>query len=139
MPFLNLKITGVPADAAVDHRLQRELTALMAGVLGKRAELTAVLVERVASPAWSVGGEPVRIAANLDVTVTAGTNMASEKARFIANADARLRATLGEALPVATYIVLDEVTADAWGYAGLTQEHRRTPVGQRLEKPTQDD
>ena len=125
MPFLNLKLAGVPADAAVDHRLQRELTALMAGVLGKKAELTAVLVERVASPAWSVGGEPVGIAANLDVKVTAGTNTASEKARFIADAHALLRATLGEALPVASYIVLDEVTADAWGYSGLTQEHRR--------------
>ena len=129
MPFLSLKLAGVPADAAVDHRLQRELTGLMAEVLGKKAELTAVLVERVASPAWSVNGEPVRLAAHLDVTVTAGTNTASEKARFIAEAHALLRATLGEALPVATYIVLDEVPADAWGYAGQTQEHRRIAAG----------
>ena len=126
MPFLNLKLTGAPADEAVDHRLQRELTALMAGVLGKKAELTAVLVERVASPSWSVNAEPVRVAAHLDIKITAGSNAADEKARFIADAHALLRATLGEALPVATYIVLDEVSADAWGYAGLTQEHRRT-------------
>ena len=130
MPFLNLKLAGVPADAAVDQSLQRELTALMAGVLGKKAELTAVLVERVASPSWSVNGEPVRVAAHLDVTVTAGTNTASEKARFLADADALLRATLGEALPVASYIVLHEVPADTWGYSGLTQEHRRTAAAQ---------
>ena len=34
MPFLNLKLAGVPADTAVDHRLQRGLTTLMAEVLG---------------------------------------------------------------------------------------------------------
>ena len=92
--------------------------------------MTAVLVERVASPAWSVGGESVGVAAYLDVKATAGTNTASEKARFLAEADALLRATLGEALPLATYIVLHEVPADAWGYSGVTQEHRRIAAEQ---------
>ncbi|WP_275477560.1 tautomerase family protein [Aureimonas ureilytica] len=35
------------------------------------------------------------------------------------------RRALGVDLPLATYVVVDEVPADAWGYAGVTQEARR--------------
>ncbi len=32
---------------------------------------------------------------------------------------------MGDALPVVTYVVIDEVPADAWGYGGRSQERRR--------------
>ena len=126
MPFLNLKIAGPTLDGGTIRDLQHDLTAKMADILGKKADLTAILIEQVPdAAAWSVGGEPVPVAAYLDVKITAGTNTSAQKARFIHDAHAMLKATLGSNIPTATYVVLHEVAADAWGYSGLTQAHRR--------------
>ena len=126
MPFLHLQVSGQPFDRLVAQRLQLGLTARMAGTLGKKAELTSVLVEHVpASSSWSVGGTPVLAAAHLDAKITEGTNTAAEKARFIEEAFVLLQTELGEDLPLATYVVLNEVPAGSWGYSGLTQAHRR--------------
>ncbi len=125
MPFVNIKIAGPTLAHEQVSRLQQRTTDLMADVLGKKPELTAVLVEQVAIQGWCVGRGPVRVAAHLDAKITAGTNTAEQKARFIAEANALLRAVLGAELPVASYVVVDEVAGDAWGYDGLTQDHRR--------------
>ena len=111
MSFVTIRIAGPTLAPGQVRRLQESATDLMAGVLGKDPELTAMLVEPVA--------------AHLKAKVTAGTNTAEEKARFVAAADALLRHVLGAELPVATYVVVDEVPGGAWGYGGLTQEHRR--------------
>lgn len=97
----------------------------MASVMRKNAELTSVLVEVVPLDGWSIDGQPAPIAAHLDVKVTQGTNSSEEKESFIAEAAALLREVMGDALPVATYVVVDEVPADAWGYDGLSQDKRR--------------
>jgi 4-oxalocrotonate tautomerase len=125
MPFVNIKVAG--PTLAVDQitRLQQGATELMARVLGKKPELTAVLVEQVPLQGWAVGAGTVRVAAHLDAKVTAGTNTFEEKSRFIAEANALLKQVLGAELPVASYVVVDEVPGDAWGYDGLTQEYRR--------------
>ena len=55
--------------------------------------------------------------------VTEGTNTKDEKAAFLRGAYAAAEAVLGPVDP-ASYIVIQEVRADAWGYAGATQEQR---------------
>jgi 4-oxalocrotonate tautomerase len=124
MPFVHVRSAGQTLNPEQTQRLQREVTGLMAGVLRKKAALTSVLVEQVPVSGWSIGGNPLTVAAHLDAKVTAGTNTAEEKARFIAEAHALLKAVLGAELPLATYVVVDELPADAWGYDGLTQAHR---------------
>jgi 4-oxalocrotonate tautomerase len=125
MPFINIKVAGQTLAPEQLRRLHVEASGLMAGAMRKKHELTSVLVEQVPVAGWAVNGKPVPIAAHLDVKVTAGTNTAEEKARFVAAATALLRDVLGGDLPVATYVVIDEVPGDAWGYDGLTQEQRR--------------
>lgn len=124
MPFVNIKIAGPALPPERIIQLQRAVTSLMAGVMRKKGELTAVLVEQTPSSAWSIGGETVAVAAHLDVKVTEGTNSAVEKASFIADAHALLKDALGPDLPLATYIVVDEVPGNAWGYDGQTQAQR---------------
>ena len=65
-----------------------------------------------------------RAAAHLDVKVTAGTNTAEEKRRFIAEVMKLFRSVIGSALDPVCYVVVHEVAADAWGYDGLTQADR---------------
>lgn len=131
MPFVSLKVAGPTLAPEQVRRLQERATGLMAGVLGKQPELTAVLVEQAAVEGWAVGGAPVRVAAHLDAKVTAGTNAPDEKARFVAQAHDLLKEVLGAELPVASYVVVDELAGDAWGYGGLTQEQRRSSPQRR--------
>jgi 4-oxalocrotonate tautomerase len=123
MPFVRITTRpALPADARV--QLAKGTTRLMADVLGKRADLTSVLVEE-GGGTWTVGGiEPPR-AAHLDALVTAGTNTEAEKATFLAQAMALLTEAAG-ALPEATYVVVREVPATDWGYDGLSQAFRKS-------------
>lgn len=125
MPYVHLTIAGpAPTDAA-RRRLAAGLTRLMAEVLGKDPALTAVRVETAETGLWTVGGTPVSPAAHLEATVTAGTNSAADKARFIAQAMELLKGEAGPGLPLATYGVVREIAADSWGYDGRTQAARR--------------
>ncbi len=135
MPFVTVTLAAPALTAEQVSTLHRSVTDLMAKVLRKRAELTAVLIEETTSASWRVGDQPVVCAAHIEARVTAGTNSPEEKARFIGLADILLRRVLGDGLPLATYVVVQEVAADAWGYGGLTQEHRRL-TGQGGRAPT---
>lgn len=125
MPFVHIKVAGVQIGAREKQQLQKQATGFMVDIMRKRPEVTAVLVDVAEPGSWSVGGKPVSVAANLDVKVTRGTNTHEEKARFVAAVAAMFREVLGPDLPVATYVVVDEIEADAWGYDGVTQEERR--------------
>lgn len=105
------------------HRLHHETTRLLADVLGKNAALTSVRIEETPAALWSVGGRH-RPAAHLDVKVTEGTNLTAQKRRFLAAAHDMLLDVLGD-LPVATYVVIDEVPGLNWGYSGLSQTDRK--------------
>ena len=83
MPFVNIKVAGPTLAPEQVQHLQQDATKLMAEVLRKKAELTAVLIEHVPATSWTVGGKPVSAAAHLDVKVTEGTNTAEEKGLFV--------------------------------------------------------
>lgn len=129
MPFVRLTLASPSLTERTRAALQTGLTRLMADILAKRADLTAVLVERVEPDAWGIGGAETAIAAHLDAKVTAGSNSPAQKAAFIAAAHCLLAESLGEGLPLATYVVVDEVPAESWGYGGLTQAQRARDRG----------
>lgn len=122
MPFARLTLIPAPPPA-VAERLAAALTALIAGGLAKRHELTSVLVEAASAAHWTVGAEGRRVAAHLEVAVTAGTNSAAQKAGFLAEATAELRRAL-PGLDPATYVVIREIAATDWGYDGQSQAAR---------------
>ncbi|MBI2306609.1 MAG: tautomerase family protein [Rhodocyclales bacterium] len=110
----------------------RRATDLIVDLLGKRREVTAVLVECKDGAAWHIGGEalarvgdaaPGTTPAHCEIAITAGTNTPAEKARMIAAAHALLTETLG-GVPEASYVVIRELPAENWGYAGRTQASR---------------
>jgi 4-oxalocrotonate tautomerase len=124
MPFVHIRIAGPSLAAEPLRRLQQGATELMVEILGKRPAVTSVLVEPAPIAGWTVGGQRLATAAHLDAKITAGTNSAAEKARFIQAAAGLLKEVLGTRLPVATYVVIDEIPADDWGYDGETQAVR---------------
>lgn len=126
MPYLHLTF-GQPPDKDTCRFLARYATALLADVLHKRPEVTAVHIGAAAPGRWFVGGEACpahQMAAHADLYITAGTNSADEKASFIASLDRLLKETFGD-LPEASYTVIHEIAATDWGYDGQTQAARR--------------
>lgn len=128
MPTLLLKVSPLqnPSRYAA---LAQALTRITADALGKRAEVTAVVIDDIPSARWYVGGtEVARATALLEISITQGTNTVDEKSAFIATAYAELERQLGFGKPLepASYVIVREVAATDWGYGGQTQAARRT-------------
>lgn len=128
MPTLVLKVAPLQNPPRY-QQLAQALTRLSTLHLHKRAEVTAVIIEDLPAARWFVGSQPLqRPTALLEISITAGTNSAAEKEVFIAAAYAELEAQLGEWLPLedASYVIVRELAAGDWGYAGVTQAARRS-------------
>ncbi len=126
MPTLSLKVSP-PVDAARARSLAAALTELARTLLGKRHDVTAVMIEPLAAGHWFVGAQaPSGPTAWLAIDITAGTNSAQEKASFVAAAYAELERQLapGEGLEPASYVLVRERPATDWGFGGLTQAQR---------------
>ncbi len=126
MPFLSVRLSDtVSPDVA--NRMAAQLTELTATILGKKRELTAVAIDAVPAGAWYISGEPIaaqgRASFYLDIKVTEGTNTKNEKAAYVSQVFAAMSSLIGP-LASASYVVIHEVRADAWGYEGRTQEFR---------------
>lgn len=127
MPTLQLKISP-PAPADVQDALARELTELTASLLGKRPEVTALMVEALPAAQWYIGARAgAAPTAWLEISLTAGTNTAAQKADYVVATHAALQRHLGaaQALALASYVIVRELPAGDWGYGGQTQLARQ--------------
>ncbi len=122
MPFARL--TTIPTlTPEVANQIAVDLTELIASGLGKKHELTSVLVGNPNEGVWTIGATTQETCAHLEVYVTTGTNSEDEKRTFVANAMSLLRQAAPD-LSVATYVVIAELPASNWGYDGVTQADR---------------
>ena len=125
MPYLHLNLLAEPSTE-VATKAAEVLTRLTAELLGKKPDLTAVAVTTMPRERWYIGAQavpPGQSSFYLDIKVTEGTNTKNEKARYVQAVFESMATLLGELAP-ASYVVIHEVHADAWGYAGQTQEFR---------------
>ncbi len=125
MPYINIKVTDTELATATRQALLALATDSVDRHLGKVKALTAASLEVVAEGDWTIGGEAVAgPAVHVEVGITEGTNTPMQKSHLIQALHAGLEQVLG-ALPEASYIVIRELPAGNWGYAGLTQLARR--------------
>jgi 4-oxalocrotonate tautomerase len=122
MPILNLKVSA-HRSAALSRTLSEGLVEATARILRKNPEITAVAIDYVSPEDWIVGGrslaEQKKASFWLDIKVVDGTNTKDEKALYLA----LMGRVLGD-LHDESYVLVHEVPADAYGFGGLTQEHR---------------
>jgi 4-oxalocrotonate tautomerase len=129
MPFMHVRVSrphkspGTPDSAALADRL----TELVGRHLGKKQALTALQIDAVDAAQWFIGARSLAehglASFHAQVQVTQGTNTKAEKAAFVADVYALMARTLGPLHP-ASYVGVEEMPADAWGYGGYTQERR---------------
>jgi len=116
---------------APDPRLAREAAQLVtrrtAEILGKDPNVTAVAVEFVPRAQWFIAGRSIdeirKAAFFLEVRISDGTNTKDEKARYVATLFSDFDRLLG-GVDQESYVHVNDVRADAYGYGGLTQERR---------------
>jgi len=126
MPYLSFHVSANASQKQSDQ-VASVLTELTATVLGKKRELTAVEINATSPKGWYIGGRILAgqelVTFYLDIKVTEGTNTKNEKSQYVRQVFEAVAEIFGPLAP-ASYVVIHEVHADAWGYEGRTQEYR---------------
>ncbi len=126
MPILNVKVSGKRSDE-MTRKIAGLLTGLTTDILGKKPELTAIAIDYVDPRDWLAGGRTLadqgKASVYFDVKITDETNTKDEKARYVSAAFDGFSRLLGD-LHEESYIYVQDVRADAYGYGGRTQEWR---------------
>ncbi|WP_315833428.1 4-oxalocrotonate tautomerase family protein [Bradyrhizobium prioriisuperbiae] len=127
MPLITVRYASSKTSPTLKAEVAGLASSLAAEILHKDPKVTAVIVETVNPADWFAGGTSLaeqKLASFwLDIRITDGTNTKDEKADFVAAAFKRMGDLLGP-LHNETYVHVNDVRGDAYGYGGLTQERR---------------
>ncbi|HEX5338694.1 MAG TPA: hypothetical protein VFW53_09670 [Gallionella sp.] len=126
MPILNVKISA-KKSADMTRAISGTLLELTARILKKQPEVTSIAISYIDPEDWFIGGKSLaelgKASVYFDIKITDETNTKAEKAQYIAESFEAFRELLGD-LHEVSYIHVEDVRAAAYGYGGLTQEHR---------------
>jgi 4-oxalocrotonate tautomerase len=95
-------------------------------MLHKDPALTAVVVDFIPSPRWFIAGRPLTEGPrsyHWMVSITDETNTKREKADYLKAVHQAMDELLG-GVAEHSYVHVADLRASAYGYGGLTQEHR---------------
>jgi 4-oxalocrotonate tautomerase len=127
MPLITVSYSSSRQTPSLKADIAASVSDLTAKILHKDPKVTAIIVKSVDPTDWFAGGKSLaeqKLASFwLDIHVTEGTNTKDEKAAYIAAMFARMGEILGP-LHNESYLHVDEVKGDAYGFGGLTQERR---------------
>lgn len=127
MPLITVSYTTSRQSPSLKADIASAVSELTAKILHKDPEVTAIIVKSVEADDWFAGGRSLaeqRLASYwIDIHVSEGTNTKDEKAAYLAAMFQRMAEILGPLHPE-TYLHVDEVKGDAYGFGGLTQERR---------------
>lgn len=127
MPLITVSYTTSRQSPSLKADIASAVSELTAEILHKNPKVTAIIVKSVDADDWFAGGKSLaeqKLASYwIDIHVTEGTNTKDEKAAYLAAMFRRMAEILGPLHPE-TYLHVDEVRGDAYGFGGLTQERR---------------
>lgn len=121
MPYINVKLNLVE-DVKLRDQIVKVVLENTTHILEKKQDVTSVLVEFVPQNTWSVGGKNVPTF-YLEIKITKGTNTKVQKSQYIQAIYKEFEKLLGQ-IHKASYVLIHEIDADAWGFEGITQERR---------------
>lgn len=127
MPLITVTYTTSRQSRSLKADIASAVSDLTAKILRKDPDVTAIIVKSVDADDWFAGGKSLaeqKLASYwIDIHVSEGTNTKDEKAAYLAAMFERMAEILGPLHPE-TYLHVDEVKGDAYGFGGLTQERR---------------
>ncbi|MCC2673330.1 MAG: hypothetical protein K0R58_277 [Ramlibacter sp.] len=126
MPYIHIQISGAPDDALAG-KVASQAAELTARILGKDPRLTAVVIDFIEPSRWYVAGRPLERGGERSyhwmVSITDETNTKAEKSKYLAAVHAAMQQQLGK-VAEHSYVHIADLRASAYGFGGLTQEHR---------------
>ena len=127
MRLITVTYSSVRKAPSLKAEIASAVSDLTARILRKDPAVTAIIVKSIDAADWFTGGrslaEECLASLWVDVHVSEGTNTKDEKAAYLAALFERMGELLGP-LHEESYAHVDEVKGDAYGFGGLTQEHR---------------
>jgi len=127
MPLISVTYSSSRQSPSLKADIAAAVSELTAKILYKDPKVTAIIVKSADAADWFAGGKSLaeqNLASFwLDVHVTEGTNTKDEKAAYLAAMFKRMGELLGP-LHTESYLHVDEVKGDAYGFGGLSQERR---------------
>jgi 4-oxalocrotonate tautomerase len=127
MPLITVTYSSSRHSPSLKADIAAAVSELTAQILHKDPKVTAIIVKSVDAADWFAGGKSLadeRLASYwLDIHISEGTNTKDEKAAYLAAMFKRMGELLGP-LHNESYLHVDEVRGDAYGFGGLTQERR---------------
>ena len=127
MPLITVTYSSSRHIPSLKADIAAAVSDLTARILHKDPKVTAIIVKPVDAADWFAGGKSLaeqNLASFwLDIHVSEGTNTKDEKAAYLAAMFKRMGELLGP-LHNESYLHVDEVRGDAYGFGGLTQERR---------------
>jgi 4-oxalocrotonate tautomerase len=138
MPLITVSYSTSRETKSLKSEIAAAVSELTAKILRKDPKVTAIIIKAVDAADWFAGGKSLaeqKLASYwIDIHVSEGTNTKDEKAAYLAAVFARMAELLGP-LHEETYLHVDEVKGDAYGFGGLSQERRY--IAGKLEVPPQ--
>jgi 4-oxalocrotonate tautomerase len=138
MPLISVTYATQRETPSLKGGIAAAITELTAKILHKDPKVTAVIVKAVDAADWFAGGKSLaeqKLASYwIDTHVSEGTNTKDEKAAYLAAVFEHMGKLLGP-LHEETYLHVDEVKGDAYGFGGLSQERRY--IAGKLEAASQ--
>jgi 4-oxalocrotonate tautomerase len=126
MPIINLKISKNFTSTDLQE-VVAEITKLTTNFLKKKPEVTAITVQIIPKNQWYVNSKSLeelnQNSFYLDIKVTDGTNLKDEKADYI-EAIFKYMKTVLDNLHTESYVYVEDVKGDSYGFSGKTQEFR---------------
>ncbi|WP_309085174.1 4-oxalocrotonate tautomerase family protein [Chelativorans sp.] len=127
MPLITVQYATPQPARAKAEAIAKAVNQLSAEVLRKDPNVTAIITEEVKPSHWFVADRTLAqhglASFWIDIRIVEGTNTREEKAAFVAAAFARMQELLGP-LHGESYVHVNEVRGDAYGYGGVTQNER---------------
>lgn len=126
MPYLRVRITGSNKEIT-DSAIAEELTNLAVAKLGKAAKDAAVDIHRSDPAQWFIGGESLQSLDQtsffVEIKITKSTNTRDQKAAFVRAVFEQMSAWFKN-ISKTSYVVVQDISSDSWGFGGKTQEYR---------------
>ncbi|HJE86932.1 tautomerase family protein [Levilactobacillus brevis] len=126
MPYLRVRIASATQDVT-SQQVATMLTKLAVEKLGKNASAAAVDVHFTKPEDWFIGGHALceigETSFFVEIKITEATNSRDDKAAFV-KATFEEMVKLFPKVATTSYVVLQDVASESWGYGGKTQEYR---------------
>ncbi len=136
MPMITLRYAPLEPRPGLAAELAKAANRLSAENLFKDPGVTAVVVEQIEPTRWFIANASLKehglASFWLDIRIVDGTNTRDEKAAFVAAVFERMEDLLGPLHPE-SYVHVNEVRGDAYGYGGVTQNERY--IAGKLKQP----